>query len=99
MTAWQEEYPQSRPCRLRQSETPADDVLTHRADVALVRGGVVLPGLAGCTLYEEDRLAALPISSPFADYAAISLEDLAQLELVINTTSGTTQAVTWPPGH
>lgn len=98
MTAWQEEYPQS-PCRLRQSETPADDVLTHRADVALVRGGVVLPGLAGCTLYEEDRLAALPISSPFADYAAISLEDLAQLELVINTTSGTTQAVMWPPGH
>ena len=96
LAAWHAESPGS-PCRMKQSEDPAGDVLSHRADLALVRGGDVTDdGLTSCRLDEEERLAVVPAHSPLAEKMALTLGDLADFEVVVNITSGTTQDLVWP---
>ncbi|MFJ8821403.1 LysR family transcriptional regulator [Streptomyces sp. NPDC102467] len=66
-------------------------------DVALLRGPVDAPGLVTELLRHETRVAALPSDSPLARRPALTLDDLREQVIALNTVSGTTTLGLWPP--
>ncbi|MFJ9035134.1 LysR substrate-binding domain-containing protein [Streptomyces sp. NPDC102406] len=66
-------------------------------DVALLRGPVEAPGLVTELLHRESRVAALPADSPLAHRPALTLDDLRDEVIALNTVSGTTTLDLWPP--
>jgi DNA-binding transcriptional LysR family regulator len=80
-----------------------DDIVTalHSADVdaALVRAPVHASGITETLLFEEDRVAAVPVESPLAARANLEWSELPEHPLVINTVSGATRVDQWPSEH
>ncbi|KNB49331.1 LysR family transcriptional regulator [Streptomyces caatingaensis] len=68
---------------------------TGDVDAAVLRGPLP-PGTRGVELCREDRVAAVPRSSPLARRRVLDWAELAELPLVVNTVSGTTAPELWP---
>jgi DNA-binding transcriptional LysR family regulator len=68
-------------------------------DVALLRIHPAARGMRVVRLGEEDRVAAVPHSSPLARRKRLAWTELAGQPLVMNTVSGITQAEDWPEGN
>ncbi|MBH1932804.1 LysR family transcriptional regulator [Streptomyces sp. AV19] len=68
---------------------------TGETDAAVLRGEVPA-GMRGVVLCREERVAAVPRSSPLARRRVLDWTELAGLPLVVNTVSGTTAPELWP---
>lgn len=97
LRAWQDAHPDVALELLRLDDRTAG-LASGRADVAVVREPVVLPGVRTAFLTREDRLAAVATDGPLARHAALTLADLAGHPVAINTVSGTTTSALWPAG-
>lgn len=69
------------------------------ADIAVLRGQPVAPGLEVVMLFQERRVAAVRRNTPLAARQRIHWNDLADWPLVLNTVSGTTRPELWPADH
>ncbi|MGW4780526.1 LysR family transcriptional regulator [Streptomyces filamentosus] len=94
---WQREHPET-PLELLRVDDRTAGLARGQVDAALLRGAVEAPGLVTAELTTEARVAALPADSPLADRPGpLSLLDLADETVVLNTVSGTTALTLWPP--
>ncbi|MFC4333648.1 LysR family transcriptional regulator [Salininema proteolyticum] len=92
---WDEAHPEV-PLEIRRLDDRTGGLTTGKADVAFLRGDVVATGLVTELLVEEDRLAVVPAGSDLAESDELSLSDLAEYPLVLNTVAGTTSLDLWP---
>lgn len=67
-----------------------------RVDAAVLRGPVNSPDLHLDTLLHEPRLAAVPTGTSLAGRSELTLVDLADHPIALNTVSGTTTLRLWP---
>ncbi|WP_078868773.1 LysR family transcriptional regulator [Streptomyces sp. NRRL B-1347] len=65
-------------------------------DAALLRGAVVAPGLRTELLRMEERVVVMPKDSPLAALPRLTLADLTDRPIALNTVSGTTTPDLWP---
>ncbi|MFD3332792.1 LysR family transcriptional regulator [Streptomyces sp. NPDC058700] len=93
---WQREHPET-PLELLRVDDRTAGLTRGEVDAALLRGPVDAPGLATEELTTEERVAAVPSDSPLADRPRLTLHDLADGTVVLNTVSGTTTLALWPP--
>lgn len=93
---WDEAHP-GIPLELRRIDDRLAGLAQGAVDVALLRGPVSVPGLATELLLTEERVAALPTDSPLARRGTLTLADLADRPIALNTVSGTTTPDLWPP--
>lgn len=95
---WRDEHPDT-PLELLRVDDRTAGLLSGRVDVALVRGP--LPGdargLRTEWLLEEPRVAAVPAESELAARQdPLTLKDLAERRVALNTVSGLTTLGLWP---
>ncbi|MET9499743.1 LysR family transcriptional regulator [Streptomyces sp. NPDC006552] len=93
---WHQEHPDV-PLELLRIDDRTAGLTRGAVDVALLRGPVDAPGLVTEVLHEETRVAALPSDSPLARRASLTLADLSDQVIAVNTVSGTTALDLWPP--
>ncbi|WP_328943239.1 LysR family transcriptional regulator [Streptomyces sp. NBC_00250] len=91
---WQREHPET-PLELLRIDDRTAGLTRGEVDAALLRGPVDAPGLATEELTTEERVAAVPADGPLADRPALTLDDLADGTVVLNTVSGTTTLTLW----
>ncbi|KQX59350.1 MULTISPECIES: LysR family transcriptional regulator [unclassified Streptomyces] len=94
---WQREHPET-PLELLRIDDRTAGLTRGEVDAALLRGQVEAPGLVTEELTTEERVAAVPADSPLAERPGLTLGDLADGTVVLNTVSGTTALTLWPPG-
>ncbi|MFJ5917275.1 LysR family transcriptional regulator [Streptomyces ardesiacus] len=71
--------------------------LTHgKVDAAVLRGRVTAPRLRSVVLLTEPRVAAVPAAGPLARHPYLTLADLSDQVIAVNTVSGTTTLALWP---
>jgi DNA-binding transcriptional LysR family regulator len=70
---------------------------TGVVDVAIRRGEVADPGVWVEPIFEEGRMAAVPVTSPLAELGSLTLEALSG-EVVALSSLGTTTLDLWPAG-
>ncbi|MFF9150249.1 LysR family transcriptional regulator [Streptomyces sp. NPDC014861] len=93
---WQREHPET-PLELLRVDDRTAGLARGQVDAALLRGAVDAPGLVTAELTTEPRVAALPSDSPLADRPGeLTLLDLADQTVVLNTVSGATALTLWP---
>ncbi|MFE6776427.1 LysR family transcriptional regulator [Streptomyces sp. NPDC057702] len=95
---WHQTYPDT-PLELSRIDDRSAGLTEGRTDAALLRGPLTEPGLHSTHLLDESRVAALPDDSPLARRAELTLADLADQRVSLNTVSGTTHGELWPPGR
>ncbi|MFF2957756.1 LysR family transcriptional regulator [Streptomyces sp. NPDC057963] len=93
---WQERYPRT-PLELLRIDDRTAGLTRGEVDAALLRGPVEAPGLVTEVLFEEDRVAAMATDGPLARHPTLTLADLTDSTVVLNTVSGTTTVDLWPP--
>ncbi|KIZ13599.1 LysR family transcriptional regulator [Streptomyces natalensis] len=94
---WHEAYPET-PLELLRIDDRTAGLTRGDVDAALLRGEVRIPGLRTEQLTTEPRVAGLPADDPLAHRRTLTLTDLADRTLALNTVSGTTTLDLWPPG-
>ena len=67
-----------------------------KVDAAVIREPSPLPDLHTERLFAEPRMAVVPTDSPLAGHAVLTLADLAEYPVALNTISGTTTIGLWP---
>ncbi|MEU9114474.1 LysR family transcriptional regulator [Streptomyces sp. NPDC048483] len=92
---WHEEHPDT-PLELLRIDDRTAGLARGDVDAALLRGEVRTPGLLTEQLATEPRVAGLPADDPLAQHPTLSLTDLAERTLALNTVSGTTTLDLWP---
>ncbi|MFF5787096.1 LysR family transcriptional regulator [Streptomyces sp. NPDC012693] len=92
---WQRDHPDT-PLELLRIDDRTAGLTRGEVDAALLRGAVDAPGLVTEELTTEERVAAVPADSPLADLPRLTLHDLADGTVVLNTVSGTTALTLWP---
>lgn len=92
---WRRTHPET-PLELLRIDDRTAGLARGEVDAALLRGAVDAPGLVTEELATEDRVAALPDDHPLADRPRLTLGDLADETVVLNTVSGTTTLSLWP---
>ncbi len=95
---WRQTHPDT-PLELLRIDDRGAGLTAGKVDAALLRGPLPEPGLRSAYLLSEDRVAALPDDSPLAGRAELTLADLADQSVTLNTVSGTTSSELWPPGR
>ncbi|MEV1020381.1 LysR family transcriptional regulator [Streptomyces sp. NPDC050264] len=93
---WRQAHPDV-PLELLRIDDRTAGLTRGAVDVALLRGPVDAPGLVTELLHRETRVAALPSDSPLARRPALTLADLRDQVIALNTVSGTTTLDLWPP--
>ncbi len=93
--AWRSAFA-DRPLHVRRSEERRAGLASGEVDVALVHGPLRDRALRTTLIDEEPRVAALPAAHPLASATSVTLDELAQHALIINTLSGTTTLDLWP---
>ncbi|GAA3696620.1 LysR family transcriptional regulator [Arthrobacter ginkgonis] len=96
MQEWQAAHPEI-PLLLRRIDDRLAGLATGQADAAVLRGAPGRAGVETVRLFTEERIAALPAAHPLAGRTSLTLSDLADQTIVINTVSGTTTLALWPP--
>ncbi|MFI8951497.1 LysR family transcriptional regulator [Streptomyces sp. NPDC053750] len=94
---WQRAQP-GIPLELLRIDDRTAGLAEGRVDAALLRGPINLAGTRSLLQAREPRIAAVPTSSPLADHVTVSLADLSEQTLALNTVSGTTSLDLWPAG-
>ncbi|MFI7101073.1 LysR family transcriptional regulator [Streptomyces sp. NPDC050161] len=92
---WHEEHPDT-PLELLRIDDRTAGLARGEVDAALLRGEVSTPGLVTERLTTEPRVAGLPADDPLARHPHLTLADLADRTLALNTVSGTTTLDLWP---
>ncbi|GGU67824.1 LysR family transcriptional regulator [Streptomyces albospinus] len=92
---WHEEHPET-PLELLRIDDRTAGLARGDVDAALLRGEVRAPGLITEQLTTEPRVAGLPADDPLARRPTLSLADLADRTLALNTVSGITTLDLWP---
>ncbi|MFD7322035.1 LysR family transcriptional regulator [Streptomyces sp. NPDC059875] len=95
---WQREHPET-PLELLRIDDRTAGLVRGEVDAALLRGPVEAPGLATEELATERRVAAVPTDGELASRTSLTLADLADGTVVLNTVSGTTTLDLWPLSH
>lgn len=97
LTGWRREHPES-PVDLRRIDDRLAGLLRGDVDAAIVRDLEPEADLRRAVIAHETRVAALPAGHPLAARSTLTLADLSQETLVVNSTSGTTSQTLWPSG-
>ncbi|WP_328385102.1 LysR family transcriptional regulator [Streptomyces sp. NBC_00400] len=92
---WHEEHP-ATPLELLRIDDRTAGLARGDVDAALLRGEVRAPGLITDQLTTEPRVAGLPADDPLAHRTALSLTELTDRTIALNTVSGTTTLDLWP---
>jgi DNA-binding transcriptional LysR family regulator len=92
---WKLEHPDI-PLELLRIDDRIAGLTDGRVDAALLRGFVDVPGMHSELVTYEPRVGAVPVGSPLAERATLSLADLSDQTLAVNTVSGTTTPGLWP---
>jgi DNA-binding transcriptional LysR family regulator len=92
---WSQAHPQI-PLELLRVDDRTAGLAQGKVDAAVVRGSITLPHLRTARLYGESRMVAVPADSPLAEHETVTLADLAEHPVAVNTVSGTTTAELWP---
>ncbi|MFI9047908.1 LysR family transcriptional regulator [Streptomyces sp. NPDC053427] len=92
---WHEECPDT-PLELLRIDDRTAGLARGEVDAALLRGEVRAPGLVTEQLTTEPRVAGLPADDPLAHRATLTLTELADRTIALNTVSGTTTLDLWP---
>ncbi|MHC3467601.1 LysR family transcriptional regulator [Streptomyces sp. 7R007] len=93
---WDETHPDV-PLHLLRVDDRTAGLTRGKVDAALLRGPVTAPGLRTEPLLSEERVVVLPADDPLAARAELTLADLADRPIALNTVSGTTTMDLWPP--
>ncbi|MFG2428956.1 LysR family transcriptional regulator [Streptomyces sp. NPDC048590] len=96
LRTWQRRHP-GTPLELLRIDDRTAGLARGEVDAALLRGPVDTPGLVTEVLFTEGRVAAVASDGPLAARASLSLSDLTQDAVVLNTVSGATTLDLWPP--
>ncbi|TJZ52921.1 LysR family transcriptional regulator [Streptomyces piniterrae] len=92
---WHRSHPDT-PLELLRIDDRTAGLARGDVDAALLRGEVRAPGLLTERLTTEPRVVGLPADDPLAHRPALSLADLAQRTIALNTVSGITGLDLWP---
>ncbi|MGW8886647.1 LysR family transcriptional regulator [Streptomyces sp. NPDC055749] len=96
LRAWHERHPRT-PLELLRIDDRTAGLTRGEVDAALLRGPVDTPGLVTEVLFTEDRVAAVTADGPLAARTSLTLSDLSDGPVVLNTVSGITTLDLWPP--
>ncbi|MER7892665.1 LysR family transcriptional regulator [Micromonospora sp. NPDC094482] len=94
---WRQEYPQT-PLELLRIDDRTAGLARGAVDVAVLRQPVELPDVRTVRLLAEARLATVPADSPLAGQAELTLADLVDQPIAVNSETGTTTLGLWPNG-
>ncbi|MBM4794059.1 LysR family transcriptional regulator [Streptomyces sioyaensis] len=94
---WREEHP-GTPLELLRIDDRTAGLARGDVDAALLRGEVRAPGLVTEQLTTEPRVAGVPADDPLAGRASLSLAELTDRTIALNTVSGITTLDLWPAG-
>ncbi|WP_100501686.1 LysR family transcriptional regulator [Geodermatophilus chilensis] len=95
---WGELHPDVE-LQLVQIEDRSAGLWDGRVDIAVIRGPVSRSGFRSSHLHDEARLAAISVEHPLAHQPQLSLIDLADNPVLVNSVTGTTGAGLWPSDH
>jgi DNA-binding transcriptional LysR family regulator len=95
--AWNAAHP-DWPVQLRRSDERTGGLAHGEVDIALIRGPVIDPTLQTSLIDEEQRVAAIPAGHRLASAVELTLAELADEPLVVNSRAGTTTPDLWPEG-
>jgi len=95
MRSWKSEFP-DRKLQLRRSDERIAGLSNGTVDVALVRGPVSDRSFRSTVVDNEPRMAVVPTTHVLADATDVSLKDLADETLIVNSVTGTTTLDLWP---
>lgn len=94
---WRQTHPDT-PLELLRIDDRSAGLARGAVDVAVLRQPVDLPDVRTVQLLTESRLATVPADSPLAERAVLTLADLVDQPIAVNTATGTTTLDLWPPG-
>lgn len=94
---WSQDHPGSA-LRMVQRVTPTSGLLEGAVDVAVLRRSPGDPRLASAPLGRERRYAAVCADDPLARRRVLSLRDLAERTVAVDTLTGTTTDGLWAAG-
>jgi DNA-binding transcriptional LysR family regulator len=94
---WAQDHPQV-PLELLRIDDRSAGLTQGKVDVAVLREPPPIPGVRSERLLAEPRMAAVPADGPLAERATLTLADLAEHPVALNTVSGTTTSELWPEG-
>ncbi|MEV3861586.1 LysR family transcriptional regulator [Streptomyces sp. NPDC050095] len=92
---WRQAHPDV-PLELLRIDDRTAGLTRGAVDLALLRGPVDAPGLVVELLHREARVAAVPSDSPLAHRPELTLADLRDQVIALNTVSGSTALDLWP---
>ncbi|WP_219415506.1 LysR family transcriptional regulator [Pseudonocardia nigra] len=94
---WRQDHPDV-PLELLRIDDRSAGLGQGSVDVAVVRERLAIRGVHTERLLAEPRVAAVPADGPLAERATLTLADLAEHPVALNTVSGTTTLDLWPSG-
>ena len=95
LRTWREERPDVT-LEVHRIDERSAGLSTGAVDVAVRRGAVHDPGVRVEPLFDEGRVGAVPVGSPLADRASLTLAELADEVIALAPTTGTTTLELWP---
>jgi DNA-binding transcriptional LysR family regulator len=94
---WKQEHPDT-PLQLLRVDDRTAGLDRGAVDVAVIRGEADLPaGVTTVVLLLEPRVVAVAADSPLARKARLTLHDLTDKAIAVNTVAGTGPLGLWPP--
>ncbi len=94
---WEQAHPQT-PLQLLRIDDRTAGLTQGKVDIAILREPIIVPGVHSQQLLTETRMAAVPADSALAGRPSLTLADLADHPVALNTISGTTTPDLWPHG-
>lgn len=98
LRSWQHTHPRM-PLELLRIDDRTAGLASGRVDAAVLRGRLSLPGVRSAQLYDEPSVAAIPADHALAAHPTLTLGDLSEHPVVLNTVSGTTTVGMWATGR
>ncbi len=95
LRAWRELRPDV-PLEVHRIDDRTAGLRAGLVDVAVRRDEVGDPGVHVEPIFDEGRLAAVPVGSPLADRGSLTLADLADQAVALSPAAGTTTLGLWP---
>ncbi|WP_327683011.1 LysR family transcriptional regulator [Streptomyces sp. NBC_00467] len=93
---WEREHTET-PLELLRIDDRTAGLVRGEVDAAVLRGPVDTPGLVTELLFTESRVAAVTSDGPLAARPSLTLAELTDTPMILNTVSGLTTLDLWPP--